>query len=169
MGCWSYHVSDGLGLLEFLGWCDDLKMEPLLAVYAGYSLQGAHVNVGADLEPYVQEALDEIEYCTGDADTTWGKRRAQDGHPQPFVIHYIEIGNEDSYDRSNTYDGRFTQIFKAIKAKYPSLLCIATARSVHSVTPDLYDDHAYPRPQEMLRMVQKYDHYKANEAQGLLW
>ncbi len=163
MGCWSYHVSDGLGLLEFLGWCEDLKMEPLLAVYAGYSLKGAHVNPGADLEPFVQEALEEIEYCTGDTTTTWGKRRAQDGHPEPFVIHYIEIGNEDWFDKSGTYDGRFTQIFKAIKAKYPKLLCIATAHSVHSVKPDLYDDHGYPHPQDMLHMVKKYDHYKAGE------
>jgi alpha-N-arabinofuranosidase len=162
-GCWGYHVSDGLGLLEFLGWCDDLKMEPLLAVYAGYSLKGEHINPGPDLEPIVQEALEEIEYCTGDASTTWGKRRAQDGHPDPFVIHYIEIGNEDWFDKSGTYDGRFTQIFKAIKAKYPNLLCIATAHSVHSVVPDLYDDHDYPHPQKMLRLTTRYDKYGTNE------
>jgi alpha-L-arabinofuranosidase len=163
MGCWGYHVSDGLGLLEFLRWCEDLKMEPLLAVYAGYSLKGDHVNPGADLEPYVQDALDEIEYCTGDTNTTWGKHRAEDGHSQPFVIHYIEIGNEDWFDNSGAYDGRFTQIFRAIKAKYPNLLCIASARSVHSVTPDLYDDHGYPHPQDMLRMVNRYDHYSPDQ------
>ena len=167
VGCWGnpvpYHVTDGLGLLEFLNWCEDLKMEPLLAVYAGYSLKGAHVNPGKDLEPFVQEALDEIEYCTGDASTTWGKRRASDGHPEPFVIHYVEIGNEDWFDKSGSYDGRFTQIFNAIKARYPKLLCIATARIIHSVKPDLYDDHGYPHPQDMLHMVNKYDHYQADE------
>jgi alpha-L-arabinofuranosidase len=163
MGCWDYHVSDGLGLLEFLDWCEDLKMEPLLAVYAGYSLKGDHVNPGPDLEPYVQEALEEIEYCTGDASTTWGKRRIADGHPAPFVIHYIEIGNEDWFDKSGSYDGRFTQIFKAIKAKYPQLLCIATDHRVRSCKPDLYDDHDYPHADRMPKMVHRYHHYKAGE------
>jgi len=162
-GCWSYRVSDGLGLLEFLEWCEDLKMQPLLAVYAGYSLRGDHVNPGKDLEPFVQEALEEIEYCTGDASTTWGKRRIADGHPEPFDIHYVEIGNEDWFDRSGSYDGRFTQIFKAIKARYPKLLCIATARKIHSCKPDLYDDHDYPSPLKMLGMVSKYDRYRAGE------
>jgi alpha-L-arabinofuranosidase len=162
-GCWSYHVSDGLGLLEFLDWCEDLKMEPLLAVYAGYSLRQQHVNPGPDLEPFVQEALDEIEYCTGDASTTWGKRRAADGHPEPFAIHFIEIGNEDWFDHSGTYDGRFTQIFKAIKAKYPQMKCIATARTIKSCKPDLYDDHDYPHPDKMLRTTDRYDHYRSDE------
>ncbi len=162
-GCWSYHVSDGLGLLEFLDWCEDLKMEPLLAVYDGYSLKQQHVEPGPDMEPFVKEALEEIEYCTGDTTTTWGKRRADDGHPAPFVIHYIEIGNEDWFDRSNTYDGRFTQMFKAIKEKYPKLQCIATARKVKSVKPDLYDDHDYPHPDDMLRKVHRYDNYSADE------
>ena len=54
---------------------------------------------GADLQPYVQDALDEIEYVTGDASTTWGARRAQDGHPAPFPLNYVEMGNEDWFDR----------------------------------------------------------------------
>jgi alpha-L-arabinofuranosidase len=161
MGCWSYHVSDGLGLLEFLDWCEDLKMQPLLAVYAGYSLKGEHVNPGPAMEPFVQEALEEIEYCTGDASTAWGKRRIADGHDDPFDIHYIEIGNEDWFDKSGSYDGRFAQVFDAIKKKYPKLLCIATA-PVHSRRPDLYDDHGYPHDREMLRMVHKYDHPDPN-------
>jgi alpha-L-arabinofuranosidase len=160
-GCWNYHVSDGLGLQEFLNWCEDLKMEPLLAVYAGYSLKGDHVNPGPDLEPFVQEALEEIEYCIGDETTTWGKQRAANGHPAPYDIHYIEIGNEDWFDRSGSYDGRFAQIFDAIKAKYPKLLCIATA-AVKSRRPDLYDDHGYPHDRAMLKQVHKYDHPPAS-------
>ncbi len=92
---WSYWSSDGFGLLEFLEWCEDLKMEPVLAVYAGYSLKGEHVKPGKDLEPYVQDAIDEVEYVTGDTSTKWGAQRAKDGHPAPFPLHYIEIGNED--------------------------------------------------------------------------
>src|SRR5580765_605714 len=62
---WGYRSTDGLGLLEFLEWCEDMKAEPVLAVYAGYSLKGVHVNPGTDLEPFVKEAMEEIEYVTG--------------------------------------------------------------------------------------------------------
>ena len=72
---WGYPSTDGLGLLEFLEWCEDLKMEPVLGVYAGYSLAQQRVSAGKDLEPYVQDALDEIEYVTGGPETKWGARR----------------------------------------------------------------------------------------------
>jgi alpha-N-arabinofuranosidase len=161
-GPWHYRSSDGLGLLEFLDWCEDLHMEPLLAVYAGYSLRQHVIKAGPELQPFVDDALDEIEYCTGDASTKWGARRAADGHPAPFIIHYVEIGNEDGFDKSKSYDGRFAQFFNAIKAKYPNLQCIATA-AVHSVRPDLVDDHAYPKPDKMLKMVERYDHYDSSK------
>jgi hypothetical protein len=118
-GPWGYWSDDGEGLLEFLEWCEDLKMEPLLAVYAGYSLDGEHVEPGVDLAPYVQDALDEIQYVTGGTNTTWGAQRAADGHPAPFPLHYVEVGNEDFFDGSGSYDGRFAQFYDAIKAAYP--------------------------------------------------
>ena len=71
-GTWSYHSTDGMGLLEFLEWCEDLQMQPLLAIYGGYSLGGQVVKPGPDLDPYVQEGLEEIEYVTGGTDTKWG-------------------------------------------------------------------------------------------------
>jgi hypothetical protein len=74
---WGYRSDDGLGLLEYLEWCQDLKMQPLLAVYAGYSLNGTHVNAGPDLQPYVQDALDEIQYITGSTSTPWGHNAQQ--------------------------------------------------------------------------------------------
>jgi alpha-N-arabinofuranosidase len=141
---WNYWSTDGFGLMEYLNWCEDLHMEPLLAVYAGYSLRQQHVAAGDDLKPYVQDALDEIEYVMGDTSTTWGAQRAKDGHPAPYPLHYVEIGNEDNFERPNTYDARFTQIFNAIKAKYPQLQLIATTTSVTSSTPDLTDEHLYP-------------------------
>ena len=147
---WGYRSTDGLGLLEFLEWCEDMKAEPVLAVYAGYSLKGAHVNPGPDLEPFVQEALEEIEYVTGDANTPWGARRAQDGHPAPFQLTYVEIGNEDWFDNSNSYNDRFAQFYDAIKAKYPRLKTISTIgndqpenKRVHSRKPDVMDEHYY--------------------------
>jgi alpha-N-arabinofuranosidase len=143
-----------MGLLEFLEWCEDLHMEPLVAVYAGYSMnrQGLQrVAPGHDLEPYVQDALDEIEYVTGAANTTWGARRAKDGHPAAFPLTYVEIGNEDNFDRAGggTYDARFTQFFDAIKAKYPKLQVIATT-AVTTRTPDVIDEHYYRNSEEQM-------------------
>jgi alpha-L-arabinofuranosidase len=153
---WSYHSSDGMGLLEFLQWCEDLRMEPVLAVYAGYSLGGQVVKPGPDLEPYVQDALDEIEYVTGAAGTKWGAIRARNGHPAPFQLRYVEVGNEDNFDRAKTYDGRFAQFMQAIKAKHPTIQVIATM-PVTGVTPDVVDDHYYSRQQHMFELAKHYD------------
>jgi alpha-N-arabinofuranosidase len=158
---WKYWSCDGLGLLEFLEWCEDLRMQPVLAVYAGYSLRGQHVAPGADLEPFVKDALDEIEYATGDTHTTWGARRAKDGHPAPFPLKYVEIGNEDWFDRSGSYDGRFAQIYDAIKAKYPALQLIATTKVTNRV-PDLLDDHFYRTSMQMQSDTHHYDQTDRN-------
>ena len=158
---WRYRSSDGMGLLEFLEWCEDLKMEPLLAVYAGYSLQQDHIDPGPALEPYVQAALDEIEYVTGDSSTKWGAERVKDGHPAPFPLHYVEIGNEDWFDRSKSYDGRFAQFFKAIKEKYPNLQLIATT-PVTSVKPDVLDEHFYMSAEKSFADSVHYDKYDRN-------
>lgn len=155
---WRYRSSDGMGLLEFLEWCEDLKMEPLLAVYAGYSLQQEHVDPGPVLEPFVQDALDEIEYVIGDANTKWGGERAKDGHPAAFPLHYVEIGNEDWFDKSGSYDGRFAQFFNAIKEKYPALQLIATT-PVKSVKPDVLDEHFYMSAAKAFSDGGHYDKY----------
>ncbi len=161
-GTWSYRSSDGMGLQEFLQWCEDLKMEPVLAVYGGYSLRGEHVTPGPDLQPYVQDALDEIEYVTGDANSTkWGAERAKNGHPAPFPLTYVEVGNEDNFDRSGSYDGRFAQFYDAIKAKYPKLQIIATT-SVRSRKPDVLDEHFYRTARAMERDAHHYDRYDRN-------
>jgi len=152
---WNYHSTDGFGLLEFLDWCEDLNMAPVLAVYGGYSLHGEHV-VGAQLQPFVQDALDEIEYVTGSVSTKWGAERAKDGHPAPFKLKYVEINNEDFFDRSGSYDGRFKQFHDAIKAKYPDLQLIATAR-VRSTIPDVVDEHFYNPWPWMIRNANHYD------------
>jgi alpha-N-arabinofuranosidase len=165
---WGYWSTDGFGLPEFLGWCEDLNMEPVLAVFAGYTLNHQHANPGPDLAPYVQDALDEIEYVTGDTNTTWGAQRARDGHPAPFKLRYVEVGNEDWFDESGSYDGRFTQFYDAIKGKYPELQCISTVgneqpekKRVHSRKPDLLDEHYYRSVKDFEResptRFEKYD------------
>jgi alpha-N-arabinofuranosidase len=165
---WGYRSSDGLGLLEFLEWCEDMHAEPVLAVYAGYSLKGMHVNPGEDLAPFVREALEEIEYVIGGTNTTWGGRRAKDGHPAPFPLRYVEIGNEDWFDKSKSYDARFAQFHEAIKAKYPRLKTISSngydqpeASRVRKLRPDMMDEHYYRSADEFIRMspgyARKYD------------
>ena len=153
---WRYQSSDGMGLLEFLEWTEDLNIEPVLAVYAGYSLKGAHINAGPFLEPFVQDAVDEIEFVTGDSTTKWGAMRARLGHPKPFPLHYVEIGNEDWFDKSGSYETRFIQFDKAIKAKYPMLKTIATT-SLKRSKPDVQDDHYYLRAVDSYQHATQYD------------
>jgi alpha-N-arabinofuranosidase len=153
---WGYQSSDGLGLLEFLEWCEDLHMQNVLAVYAGYSMKQEFVAPGPALEPYVQDALDEIEYATGGPETKWGAERVKDGHPAPFTLAYVEIGNEDQFDNSGSYDGRFQQFHDAIKTKYPDLKLIAT-RPIASVKPDVVDDHFYLSAENYFDDVHHYD------------
>jgi alpha-N-arabinofuranosidase len=162
---WMYRSTDGMGLLEMLTWCEDLHMEPLLAIFSGYALDQQHINPGPDLEPWVQDALNEIEYVTGDASTKWGAERARDGHPAPFPLHYVEIGNEEYHDPSGTYDARFAQFYKAIKQDHPQLQIIASA-PVTSTRPDIIDDndheanrHFYRTATQFFHDVHRYDSY----------
>jgi alpha-N-arabinofuranosidase len=156
--CWKYRSTDGMGLLEFMSWCEDLHAQPVLAVFAGYSLHQQPVQPGPLLEPYVREALEEIEYLAGDAKTSyWGAQRARDGHPRPFPLNYVEIGNEDYFDKSGSYDARFTQFYDAFKAKYPRLQLIATDRAATTRTPDLYDDHYYRSAEGFFKDLNHYD------------
>jgi alpha-N-arabinofuranosidase len=155
---WGYWSTDGMGLQEFLNWCEDLHMQPLLAVYAGYSKRIQALKAGPELEPYVQEALEEIEYVTGATSTKWGAVRAQNGHPAPFQLDYVEVGNEDQFDKEpGSYDARFAQFFDAIRAKYPKLKIIATT-PVTSRVPDVIDEHYYRSSEdEMASHANDYD------------
>lgn len=162
---WSYWSSDGMGLLEFLLWCEDLDMEPVLGIYAGYSLRREFVKPGDDLKPYVQDGLDEIEYVMGDTSTTWGARRARDGHPASFKLTYVEIGNEENLGNrggtGNEYDARFAQFYDAIKARYPQLKIIGATpidtNVLRTRKPDVYDDHFYRNSMQMQSDTHHYD------------
>lgn len=94
-GTWNYENTDGLGLVEYMLWCQDLNLEPVLAVWSGEYLDGTIISE-ADLAPYVQEALDELEFLMGDASTTYGAQRIALGYEDPFTIKFVEVGNEDN-------------------------------------------------------------------------
>ena len=167
-GTWGYRSSDGMGLLEYMQWCEDMHAEPLLAVFAGYALKHETIAAGPALQPFVDEALDEIEYVTGDIRTKWGAQRAKDGHPKPFPLNYVEIGNEDGFDTQKTYDGRYTQFADAIRARYPRLKLISTVggkdglgqrQPLTSRIPDLVDEHYYQGALQMMDNAARYDSY----------
>jgi alpha-N-arabinofuranosidase len=148
-----------------------MNAEPLPGVYAGYSLKGEYVKPGPDLEPYVQEALEEIEYITGPASSKWGALRAKAGHPAPFRLNYVEVGNEDFFDKSGSYDQRFVQFERAIKARYPQLQVISSVgfeqpepRRVRSVRPDVVDEHYYRTVDTFLKMAR--GHYESYDRSG---
>jgi len=173
---WGYWSTDGMGLLEYLQMAEDLGAEPLLALFAGYTLNGQHVPED-QFEPYIQDALNEIEYTIGDTSTTWGARRAADGHPAPFTLNYVEVGNEDWFDTSGSYAWRFSRMYDAIKARYPQLKVIATtgglqggaASSTSSGrTPDVADDHYYFPPSFFADNSVRYDRADRGGSQYLV-
>ncbi len=145
MGCWEYRASGGFGLPQYLLWCQQLHAEPLLAVFAGYVLQRQHVNAGSpEMSRYAEEALQEIEYVSGPADSEWGKRRAADGFPEPFHLTYVEIGNEDWFDRPAA-----TTAGTRRSPGHPGQVPQAEADRHgpgQERRPDLYDDHYYRSP-----------------------
>jgi hypothetical protein len=140
MGCWGYYSTDGLGLLEYLELAEDLNADIILGVFAGYALN--HDSVPPEeMGPFVDSALNEIEYLIGNSSTPWGARRAQDGHPSPFNLTFVEIGNEDWF--SDDYEIRYPIFYDAITQRYPELRIIAT-QQVKSRPVPIIDDHYYP-------------------------
>jgi alpha-L-arabinofuranosidase len=154
---WGYWSTDQAGLKAYLDMAESTGAEPLLGLFAGYTLNGTKV-AQADLQSYVQDALDEIQYVTGAADTTWGARRVADGHPEPYKLNYVEIGNEDFFDTSGSYNSyRFPMFYDAIRAAYPDLKIVAST-PVSSRTPDVLDDHYYSNsPSTFTNMANQYD------------
>ena len=162
---WGYRSTDGLGLLEFCQWAEDTGGEPVVGVFAGYVLSGDHLD-GDYIKPFIQDALDEIEYIMGDTSTKWGAVRARDGHPEPFPLHYVEIGNEDFFDRSGSYPNRFKMFYEAIKSRYPQLQIISTvgydalkSKAIPNPVVDVIDEHYYRNAFDMYRNAFQYDRY----------
>ena len=141
-GPWQYWSDDYLGLLEYLEAAEELGAQPLLAVWDGYTLAGTVVPRD-QLAPYVQDALDEIHYAVDPTTTSWGAMRAADGHPAPFQLMGVEIGNEDNKDPSGSYNAyRYPMFYDAIKAAFPGMPVVATS-PVTSRPMNVLDEHFY--------------------------
>ena len=133
---WGYHQSMGLGYYEYFQFCEDIGAEPLPVLAAGVPCQNSacHGDLRggqqggipmSEMGAYIQDILDLIEWANGDAKKTkWGKIRAESGHPKPFNLKYIGIGNEDLI--TDVFEERFTMIYLAIKEKYPEIIVVGT-------------------------------------------
>jgi len=120
MNFWGYQQSYGLGFYEYFRLCEDLGAEPLPVLRVGMAHNGERDSMD-NIDKYVQDALDLIEWATGSATSTWGKKRAEAGHPAPFKLTYLGIGNEDCGEGEDGYSTRFKIIAQAVKAKYPNI------------------------------------------------
>ncbi|KAL9061117.1 MAG: hypothetical protein Q9162_000262 [Coniocarpon cinnabarinum] len=160
-GATGYWQSDGLGLDEYFGWCEDMDLEPILAIWAGFYLSGEEVGQG-DLDLWVQDAMNELEYILGDESTPWGGARCANGHPEPYKLNYVEVGNEDNLNGGlDTYRAYRYQAFEqAIKQKYPEIVVIASTQELEGDeygTGNAADYHQYTRPDYFVNQSSFFD------------
>lgn len=162
MGDWGYVNTDGLGLLEYMYLCEDMEMEPIMAVWAGYSLDGASLPEN-DLAPYIQQAIDQINFVIGDSSTSKpAALRASLGHPEPFYLQYVEIGNEDFF-APISYKYRWRDFVGNLTATFPQLKFIATSLPSYPTLdpiPKQYDNHVYQTPGWFAENAFYYDSVK---------
>jgi len=154
---WAYEATHGIGYHEYLQLCEDLGAAPLFCINVGMSHRE---NVPMDkMGEYVQDALDAIEYANGAADSTWGALRAKAGHPAPFNLQYMEIGNENG---GPAYHERYPLFAKAILAKYPQMHLVANEwnGAPKDGPVEILDEHYYNTPDFFISQAGKYDSYK---------
>ena len=178
-----YHQSYGLGFFEFFQLCEDFGCEALPVISCGLSCQfqneiedekTVHVALD-DLDPYIQDALDLIEFANGDVNTTWGKVRADMGHPAPFNLHYLGVGNEQwDYKDNPAFTSRLKKFLDVLKKKHPEIKYIGTTGpdsegwkfdmlqpKMKELKADLYDEHFYRNEAWFMDKVNRhrYDNY----------
>ena len=133
---WGYHQSMGLGYYEYFQFCEDINMEPLPILPCGVSCQGTNGGWGmrgqaqdvvpmSEMDEWVQDALDLIEWANGDATTQWGRVRAEAGHPAPFNLKYLGLGNEERI--SPEFCERFKYMYEIITKAHPEIVIVGTA------------------------------------------
>jgi hypothetical protein len=153
---WKYTSTHGLGFHEYLQLAESLGAEPLFVINCGMS----HKEVApmSDMQPYVQDALDAIEYANGPEDSKWGALRAKNGHKTPFRLKYMQIGNENG---GKEYNERYALLYDAIKKQYPEIRLIAnlwhgkpTSRPI-----EILDEHYYNNPDFFIANADRYDKY----------
>lgn len=196
---WRYHQTRGLGYFEYFQFCEDINAEPLPVVAAGVPCQNSGIGGPShhstdiitsngqqggipmeEMGQYIQDVLDLIEYANGDAKkTVWGRERAKAGHPKPFNLKYLGVGNEDMI--SDVFKERFTMIYKVIKEKYPDIIVIGTTGPFSEGTDyeegwaladelgiPMVDEHNYNAPGWFIHNQDYYDHYDRSKSKVYL-
>ena len=181
---WNYHQTCGLGYFEYFQFCEDIGAEPLPVVPAGVPCQNSHGGQQGgipmcDMDDYVQEVLDLIEWANGGVNTKWGKIRAQAGHPKPFNLKYIGVGNEDII--TDVFEERFAMIYNALKEKHPEITVIGTSGPFSEGTDyeegwelatklgiPMVDEHYYQPPGWYINNQDYYDRYDRNKSKVYL-
>jgi len=156
MNLWGYYTTNGLGYHEYLQMCEDLDADALWVCNPGFSdnYRNSEYCKPEDVQLYVQEALDALEYALGPVTSEWGAKRAANGHPEPFPLKYIEIGNEAS---TGIYETNYKQFYNAIHPKYPEVKIICNYKSIKDGVVEIKDDHKYGTPEDFIRDFNKYD------------
>ncbi|KAG4912839.1 Alpha-L-arabinofuranosidase 1 [Glycine max] len=158
---WMYWTDDGLGYYEFLQLAEDLGASPIWVFNNGVS-HNDQVDTSAVL-PLVQEALDGIEFARGDPTSKWGSLRAAMGHPEPFDLRYVAVGNEDCGKKN--YRGNYLKFYSAIKSAYPDIQiisnCDGSSRPLDHPA-DMYDYHVYTNANDMFYRANTFDHTSRN-------
>lgn len=172
---WGYRTTDGIGFHEYLQLAEDLGAKPLYVVNVGI-WHGGYTPLDS-LQTWIDECMNALEYANGDTSTKYGALRAKNGHPEPFNIEYLEIGNENynfsidtNSDQSIDYPERYRRFYDAIKAKYPDMVCIGNVESWGTDEPtwrnnhpvDMIDEHYYRNPEWFAKRFHKYDDYDRN-------
>lgn len=180
---WGYHQTLGLGYFEYFQFCEDIGAEPVPVVAAGVSCQHAGHSPGRgqeglpleDMPAYIQEILDLIEWANGPTTSKWGSQRAAAGHPEPFGLKYVGVGNEDEI--TPVFRERFKMIHQALKQKHPEIIVIGTSgpfasgrdydegwKFARELSLPIVDEHYYVSPQWFWDNLQRYDTYDRNSA-----
>lgn len=167
---WGYWSSDGFGYHEYLQFCEDINSDALYVFNAGVACEfrsGTFIK-DEELQPVIDDVLDAIEYAIGPVTSKWGKVRAQNGHPKPFPLKYIEVGNEQ---HGPWYAKRYNRFHEAIKSKYPQIKIISSMgigdvnkRTLDSIkVTDMADEHAYKSAFWSFTNYDHFDNYKRGD------
>ncbi|KAG0151547.1 hypothetical protein CROQUDRAFT_36539 [Cronartium quercuum f. sp. fusiforme G11] len=164
IGNWGYVNTDGFGLLEVLQYTEDLNMEFIGSVWSGLSLSPFKPVPESEIDKYIQEAIDMINFIIGPTSTAPGALRARLGHPEPFNMRWCEIGNEDFFSKES-YAYRWQHLATALMKEFPKLKFIATTDPNDvklSPIPHAYDIHSYSSPQYYVQHTHDYDKWPRN-------
>jgi alpha-N-arabinofuranosidase len=160
---WHYRTTNGLGYHEFLQFCEDLGMEPMYVCNCGMTCQGRRPRflTGADLDEVLEDTMDALEYALGGEDTKWGALRASMGHPAPFHMTYLEIGNENF---GPEYEKRYRIFYDRIHERYPQIRIVANCHIEKNGLPcDIVDEHFYDTAEFF---AQNADFYAGYDREG---